>query len=522
VAGDVPVTFDPPGVTVRVPAGTRVLEAARKAGVRMSATCGGRGTCGDCAVRVVEGETDPPSAFEAASLAGAPAAVRLACLMRANGPLTLRPLGLATGQEAVGGGGVPGGTTGAVDLGTTTVTARLMAEDGRTLGEASVANGQRAFGGDVASRMSAAIGGDAGALQRLAWESVAEALGAAGAEAGALRRIVVAGNTVMTHLAAGADVSGLAVHPYVPSVTGIVRLDASSLPAGQVLLGGSAVMLLPPIASFVGGDVTAGVLATALDEPDEGVRVLVDLGTNAEVVVSSDGRLTVSSAAAGPAFEAAGLSCGGPALPGAVRRVRLASGGTSLDLEVVGGGEALTVCGSGALSLVATLLDAGHLDSTGLMLAEGSLAGRFHDRDGVLALQVAGERGAESDVYLTQRDVRELQLAKAAVATAIHMTLEAAGASWETVREVLVAGAFGTGVDGPLLERLGVLPASASGLVTPVGDTALTAATMVAIDRGEERRAEDVAASARGLDLAADPSFQPAFIDALAFPAPPR
>jgi uncharacterized 2Fe-2S/4Fe-4S cluster protein (DUF4445 family) len=226
---EVDVTFEPPGVTVRVAPGTRVLEAARSAGVRLSASCGGRGTCGDCAVKVLAGELAPPSEYEAASLAGAPAGVRLACLARVTGPLTLRPLGVATGAATET---VPVVTeeplVAAVDLGTTTVTARVFTVAGRPVGEASVANAQRAWGGDVASRLSAAVVGDAAALRAAAAETVREALSAAGARSEArLERIVLAGNTVMAHLALGAAVAGLAVHPYTPSIAGLVRLPAA-------------------------------------------------------------------------------------------------------------------------------------------------------------------------------------------------------------------------------------------------------------------------------------------------------
>jgi uncharacterized 2Fe-2S/4Fe-4S cluster protein (DUF4445 family) len=153
------------------------------------------------------------------------------------------------------------------------------------------------------------------------------------------------------------------------------------------------------------------------------------------------------------------------------------------------------------------------------MRPEGPWAARFHERDGVTALQLSGERGRDEDVYFTQRDVRELQLAKAAVAVALAVALLAAGVSWDDVEELLVAGAFGSGVDGALLEALGVLPEGRGPLVTPVGDAALTGAALVALDAREESRAEAVARDVRGVELAADPAFQAAFLDRLAFPS---
>jgi uncharacterized 2Fe-2S/4Fe-4S cluster protein (DUF4445 family) len=509
VPDEVTVTFEPPGVSVAVPRGATVLDAARRAGVPLSSTCGGVGTCGDCAVRVVAGRVEPPGATEAASLASAPPDVRLACMLHVAGPLTVRPV--APLPHAAAQTAPPAAApvvSAAVDLGTTTVSAVLLDANGREVAASSTPNPQRTFGADLASRISAAIGGEALQLAGLAARAVDDALCVSGAATGNIRRIVVAGNTAMTHLALGADVAGLAVHPYSGVLSGIVRTTAARL-GWQAPAPDAVVVFLPPMAAFVGGDTTAGVLATGLDCAP-GVRVLLDVGTNAEVAVARDGALTVASAAAGPAFEAAGLACGAPARAGAVRDVRVEAG--ELTLDVVGGADADSLCGSGALSLVAALLDAGNLDASGRLVAQGALASRFHHRGDVLAVQVAGEPGGERDVYLTQLDVRELQLAKAAVATALELTLAAAGVSWDRVDEVLVAGAFGAGLDELLLRRLGILPLAGGVRLTPVGDAALAGAALVAADAALEARAEEIAKAAHGVDLAAEPAFQRAFI----------
>ncbi len=511
MAATLTVTFVPLGAAVTVPEGTSVLEAARRAGVPLPATCGGQGTCGDCAVRVLAGEVPPPSVTEAAALASAPPDVRLACMLRPLGDVTVRPVApipqpvparpssAGTGRTAV---------AAAVDLGTTTITASLLGASGESTGSGSVANPQRTFGGDVASRIAAAaFAGDARALQDLAVLGVSEALTSGGGTQG-VTRVVVACNTAMAHLALGAEVSGLTAHPYAGALSGISRTTAGRL--GLVPLpAGAEIVFLPPMAAFVGGDATAGALATGLDR-SSGVRVLVDLGTNAEVVVSVEGELTVASAAAGPAFEAAGLSSGGPAVRGAVRDTRIEDG--DLLLQVVDGGEARSICGSGALSLVGALLAAGHLDGGGRLSEDGPLRPRFHRRGDVLALQVAGVPGGRQDVYLTQLDVRELQLAKAAVATALQLTLRRAKVEWADVDEVIVAGAFGAGIDVGVLHRIGILPARTAVPVTNAGDAALAGAELVARDARLEARAEELARKSRGVDLAAEPDFQRAFV----------
>lgn len=512
------VTFEPSGVTVDVPVDTTVLEASRRARMPLPSTCGGRGTCGDCAVRVIAGEVAPPGETEAASLRGAPAGVRLACAVRVSSPLTVRPVApvrpTGTPQPAAPSGSGAGAVA-AVDLGTTTITAAVLdAASGSELGTGSAGNPQRTFGADVASRLTSALAGDAEELRELAVRGIGDALAAAGVALGGVGRAVLAGNTVMAHLLLGAEASGLGAHPYRGSLTGTERTTAGELGLAG-LPAAAIVVVLPPIAAFVGGDVTAGILATRLDETPH-TRVLIDLGTNAEVVVAANGRLTVASAPAGPAFEAAGLACGGPAVEGAVAAVTLRGG--SLVADVIGGGEPRTLCGSGALSLVAALLDVGHVDVTGRMHAEGPLSSRFHTRAEVTAFQLAGEPGGPLDVYLTQLDVRELQLAKAAVATALRLTLEVAGAEWGDVAEILVAGAFGGGVNGGLLGRLGVLPADFGGLVTACGDTALAGAALVAHDPAEEAHAERVASSASAVELARLPAFARTFLANTDFP----
>jgi uncharacterized 2Fe-2S/4Fe-4S cluster protein (DUF4445 family) len=505
----VTVTFEPPGVTVVVPAGTTVLEAARHGGVQLPSTCGGAGTCGDCAVRVLKGEAAPPSPSEAAALAGAGRDVRLACLLRVTSPLTVRPIARIAMRPPSAGTRADArlAVSAAVDLGTTSISAVSLEAAGGRIAESTVPNPQRPFGGDVASRIATALSGGALELQELAARGIDEALAAAGVGPGA-GRIVLAGNTAMTHLALGAEVGGLASHPYAGTLSGIARTIASRLGL-QVPAPETSLVFMPPIAAFVGGDTTAAILATGLDTATD-VHVLLDLGTNAEVVVASGGTLTVASAAAGPAFEAAGLACGGPASAGAIRGVRLDGG--DLVLDVLGGGPAESICGSGALSLVAALLDAGHLEPAGRFVVPGPLADRFHHRGRVLALQLAGEPGGAHDVYLTQLDVRELQLAKAAVATALELTLEAAGVSWDAVSDVSIAGAFGTGVDGALLRRLGVLPARHGVPVAGVGDAALEGAARVSSHVELESHAERIAGEAHPVDLAAKQRFQKAFI----------
>jgi len=257
----VPVTFEPSGFIAWVEPGTTVLAAGRAAGVNISAPCGGRGICGECGVKVLEGSLGEPSADERVALKRAPAGIRLACRALVSGPVRLRPVivnstvsreiaDLAGNEELVTG----------VDLGTTSVSATVLdSRTGRQLGSATVMNRQSSFGADVLSRVSGALEGDAAQLQHLAEGSVLDAIDSAAP--GARRRItrvVVAANVAMASLLAGADVSSLAAHPFS------VPTGASTLPPDSGLadsLQPASVEIVPAAAGFVGGDVIAGLVA---------------------------------------------------------------------------------------------------------------------------------------------------------------------------------------------------------------------------------------------------------------------
>jgi uncharacterized 2Fe-2S/4Fe-4S cluster protein (DUF4445 family) len=440
--------------------------------------------------------------------------------MKITGPVTLRPL---SGTEELAGQATQrragDDVAAALDLGTTTISAVAMERGiGEEIGRGVAPNPQRVYGADVASRVAAAIGGQSAALRHRAVAGMAAALDAALSAPGSAAscgRLVIAGNSVMTHLALGRSVAGLAAYPYEPAFSGVARLSSAEIGL-ELLPPGCEVVFLPAVSAFVGGDVTAGVIATGLDRPG-GVRVLIDLGTNAEVVVSVDGTLTASSAAAGPAFEAAGLACGGPAAPGAIEAVAADENG-DFAVRVIGDVLPGWLCGSGALSLVASLLDLAHIDADGRMWAKGPLEARFHTRGDLLAFQVAGALGGGTDVYLTQLDVRELQLAKAAVSAALAITLSEAGVLWDAVDEILVAGAFGEGVGSGLLARVGVVPLDLRAKVSGAGNTSLIGATAICLDEKSEVRAEAVASRARSLELALSPAFQRTFLDRMAFP----
>lgn len=493
-----------------------MLEAARKAGVGLSAACGGRGVCGECGVRVLSGHLVPPDDAEVAGLVRAPEGVRLACRARVTAPAVLRPVMVAArsvSRSEYGGEGAD--LVAGVDLGTTSVAAVLIEEgSGRERGRASVANRQQSYGADVVSRIAAALDGGAQELRGLAEESVCDALLSAARAAAVplsnVRRVVIAGNTVMASLLIGADVTSLAAYPFTPpDLDSELPIDSA---VRSLLAEGVRVTLLPPMAGFIGGDALAAVVSGGLTDLSHS-RLLVDLGTNAEILLSGNGTLSGASTAAGSAFEGVGLFCGGPAVDGAVERVVIDEAG-SVELTVIGGGDARWLSGAGLISAVAELVRIGAVNHQGAFVEGGPLGRRMTILGQGVAGVCLGER--ETGIVISQLDIRALQLAKAAVRVGVEAVVSASGIPAARIDEVLVAGAFGKALWPEDLLNLGVLPTNFRGRVRQVGNAALDGAAAIALDPDVLDNARATARELRHIDLATTSGFGVALIAATA------
>lgn len=504
-----PVTFVPAGNTVWVPEGTTVTEAARRAGILLPSPCGGRGICGKCGVRVVEGNPAPPDASEARGLKLAPPNVRLACLLRVDGPLTIKPVvTLGAIGAAAGAAGTPAGPLrAAIDLGTTTVEAVIFsAGSGKELGRAIAPNAQATYGADVLSRVAADGEGHGDRLRDAVRASAREALVAACGSAGhcleEIDRVVVAGNSVVSASFAGRSLAGFAAHPFEAPLQDVVRLSAPEA-LGKDVAAEATVTVVPSVHSFVGGDLTAGLLAAGLMNVSAST-LYVDIGTNAEIALARPLEFSVASAPAGPAFEGAGITSGGPAVDGAVRTVTLT--GSGLTLECIGGGSPRWLTGSGLVSAVDALVAAGHIDEDGRMVAAGPFASRASKLGDVLAIRLT-EDDSDEPLWVSQTDVRALQMAKSAIAAAVETVLRNSGARVAGIERVIVAGAFGGGLAVGAMERLGMLPERLTSRVEPVGNASLTGAAMMALDESLIDESVEALANARHIELAMDSAF---------------
>jgi uncharacterized 2Fe-2S/4Fe-4S cluster protein (DUF4445 family) len=425
----------------------------------------------------------------------------------------------------------------ALDIGTTTLAAYLCdLGSGRQLASASMLNPQRSFGADVISRIEQAAAGHRADLQRVLARAVGELSGRllelSGRQSGRTRPIediahlVIAGNTTMVHLLAALPADAIARTPFIPVTVSAITASAAEL--GLPLHPAAVCQILPAISGYVGADVTAGLLACGFDQMAEqaGNTLFLDIGTNGEIVLATPGGLIACSTAAGPAFEGANITCGLGGVDGAIDRVFIQDG--DLACSLIGPpGPARGLCGSGLVAAVAMLLDLGLLDETGRItddpeqLAE-PLRRRLARIDGQEAIILLDETQSATGrpVFLTQKDIRELQNAKAAISAGIALLIEQAGLKAADIERVYMAGGFGNylGVDHAL--RIGLLPSELKGRTVSAGNTAGMGALACLLNAGYLERSQGLADRVRYFELSADRRFTDLYIDAMIFPEP--
>jgi uncharacterized 2Fe-2S/4Fe-4S cluster protein (DUF4445 family) len=430
----------------------------------------------------------------------------------------------------------PGDTTGrrfgiAFDLGTTTVVATLLdLSTGTPAAVASALNKQQPFGADVITRISATMM-DPGALdklQQLATETLAELAAAVCAEGGVepheVYEVALAGNATMTHLALGIDPEPLGMAPFIMSTRLFPEVLAADL--GLPVHPRARAVVFPSFGAYVGGDITAGLLASGMDR-DARVRLFIDIGTNCEIVLGNREWLLATAAPAGPAFEGAAIRCGMRAADGAIEVVGMTP--DELTMKVIGDAEPQGLCGSGLVDAVTGLVRLGLLDSSGRFVAEESarvlapgLADRLTrigpERVFVLHWRGPGKPAAEDSIYLSQRDVRELQFAKAAIATGWHILLEEAGLTQADVKQVLLAGSFGSYLSPAAAIRIGLVPKVPVQRVVPAGNVAGEGAKMALLSLRERAGGLALLEEVRYVELSDRADFNDRFVDQLPFP----
>lgn len=476
------VTFQPNQVVAAVCHGTSILSAQIAAGLHPEAPCGGKGTCGKCKV-ILDGQ------------------VVLACQTIVDRDMTVWLSDVKKSNILIDGAArkiQPDGTNDyclALDVGTTSLVAYLL--DGKTgvlLARSSALNPQNQYGADVISRIQYTLEQDGQALQHTICKSLSELIlevsHIAGIEPLQITTAAVVGNTAMHHLLLGIDPTPLITPPYTPNISKAMELP----PTGLFPIGGS-VRFLPNIAGFIGGDTVGCMSAVGFDQLEE-LTLMIDIGTNGEMVLGDKNRRIACSTAAGPAFEGAKISCGMRGAEGAIDHVWLQNG--EIAYHVIGEREAIGLCGSGLLDLIAVLLEEEMIDDSGYL------------PDGIY--QIEG-----TSVTLTQKDIREVQLAKAAIYTGIQLMARHLAVETKQIQKVLLAGAFGNYMKPASACRIGMIPACLLDRIQPIGNAAGVGASLCALSRKEFEYSQKLAEYTEFLELASCPEFQDRYVDALEF-----
>ena len=419
----------------------------------------------------------------------------------------------------------------AYDLGTTTVVATLLdLNTGTPVAVKSMLNKQQPFGADVITRISATMM-DATALDRLrgfAQQTLAELSAEVCEDAGVdplnVYEVALAGNATMTQLALGIDPEPLGVAPFIMVSASFPDVQASEL--GINVHPRAKAVIMPSLGAYVGGDIVAGALASGMDR-DKRLRLFIDVGTNCEIILGDGEKILATAAPAGPAFEAASIKCGVRAASGAIETIKVVDG--NLEIGTIENTKAIGICGSGLVDACACLVQLGLLDHSGRFvtpeeaaIAAPKVAHRLVEREGerVFVLTWGGAEGDLNDcVFLTQRDVRELQFAKAAIATGWALLLEEFGVAESEVQQVLLAGSFGSYLSPASAVKIGLVPKLPVMRIVSAGNVAGEGAKMVLLSAQERNGAMALLDEIDYIELSDRADFNDKFVERLSFPA---
>ena len=488
-------------VTVEANEGETVLDVLQRERVDIRATCGGVGKCGRCQVLVRDEEGVN---FKLACTT--PAEDGMEVVVERAGAMEVLQSGTTSvfpPDEGSTGYGI------AIDIGTTTVVAHLHnLATGERLATVGRSNPQIAFGSDVISRISASVDGKldlmTGIIQDALREMKAKLCRMAKISPDEVVRVAIAGNTVMQHIAVGLAPDTIGVNPFTPlSLFGDMR----------EIEGLGSCYLTRCIAGYVGGDITAGMLATTLDEG--GTRLFLDLGTNGEMALAYGNRIVSCATAAGPVFEGANVHFGMPASPGAISKVSYVDG--QVQLQVVGDVDPIGVCGTGIIDAVALMVRLGVVDETGFLqdaddLDEpiSSLVGEENDRN-VFYLT------PDHSLYITQTDVRNLQLAKAAVCAGIFTMMKFADVKVDEIESLQIAGGFGAYLNLKSAAEIGLFPKELLPLAKSVGNTSGEGATALMVSSAAREREAEIVEKCDYLELSTSAEFNDFYIQMMEF-----
>ena len=490
-------------IRIQIEKSQSLLEALRSQGYYLPAYCGGQGRCGKCRVRILnmswQNNQAGPGDIACIGSEEFSAGWRLACLVYGEGICELEIPDYM--EEGVRAAGFPDETgkmssdkagltslTLAVDIGSTTIAASLVDTDSRrVLRTVTGMNHQRAYGADVLSRIDAANRGEGERLQVLLMrdlDRLCERLGIGERILALSFPVIISGNTTMEHLLQGLSCRTLGAYPFKPVDLSLHRYKNLTI--------------LPGISTFVGADIVSGIVACGIDQKEE-VSILVDLGTNGEMIIGNKDRILAASTAAGPAFEGGNISCGMAGVPGAIDRVVIED--RRALVTTIGGKKPIGLCGTGVLETVYELFKEKIIDETGLMEDE------FFEEGFPLA----------EDVIFSAKDVREVQLAKAAIRAGIEILLVSYGVVYDQIDSLYLAGGFGQKLNGKKAVGIGMLPEELEDRIVPVGNSSLEGAVLFAGDSKTRDRFEHVIAISEEITLSNHTLFDELYVGYMGF-----
>ncbi len=522
------VVFEPDGKTISIHQGATLVEAAGQAGIVLNTSCGGRGTCGKCVVRLGPSGTEVLACqytVQSDLAVTVPATSRFYAHKILDQGLD-RTAGLrrtvVEKYRDLAAGGVYGI---AVDIGTTTVVAKLIdLADGRSVATRAMLNPQTRFGDDVVSRISHAesqAGFDE--LRASIMEGINELIRglceSADIEPDAIYEASIVGNTTMNHIFLSFPISQLGQAPY--RAHSVEAHDVLPAKLGLLMNGAGNVHAAANIAGFVGADTTAVALAVAMDSATQ-MTLVVDIGTNGELLLGTSERLYAASCAAGPALEGARIRHGSRAVDGAIEAVVIDNDDIALD--VIGDVPARSICGSGLIDAVAVLLELGIVEASGRFAGveevrdrcSEAVASRWIEFEGQPAFCLAREGGSFAPaVVLTQKDIREFQLAKGAIQAGTKLLLMKMGIDASGLERVLLAGAFGNYIRPSSAVRVGLLPEVPLEQIHFVGNAAASGAQMLLLSEECRATAATLTRKIQYVEIAHEPAFGEVFAEAM-------
>jgi len=509
------VRFLPNEIEIRVPEGTLLSNAAKSAGVFIDSPCGGNGTCGKCTVLL---ECDGKQSHVLACQT----IIEHDCTVTLTYQNELRTLhdGAERTVPFAPYPNVPVSNNScfaAFDLGTTSIVCYLLdGATGEQLASIGMQNPQSAYGADVITRANNVLtSSEPTALRDCVILALNEMIACTTAKAGRtpdqVTLVTLVGNTVMHHILLGFPLEKLVRAPYTPysSENRIIRASDFGLRTHP----DTAFLIAPVVGGFVGADTVACLSATVFEEIKE-PTLLLDIGTNGELVCTDGTRRVCCSTAAGPAFEGANISCGMRAENGAVDHVWMEDG--AFRFSTIGNEPARGICGSGLIDLIALLVTLGTIDETGRFYANAPLSERLiASDDGKLAFHITD---GDNPVSLSQKDVRELQLGKAAIRAGVSVLLDTLSLTEDQIERVLLAGAFGSHLSPDALCDIGLLPEAFRGKIESIGNAAGEGAKLYARNFALFQQSEALARGTGYIELTLSSSFSDYYVDAMAFP----